>query len=891
MIEICEERNYSNDEYFDISGDDATDMFCRWCANGGNLYCCSYCSNTFCYNCIRRNFDAVVRKKIERDEKWKCFVCNPADLYTARAACWALLQHVQTVTRILQSDRKMTPKEIEAKMNLDESQCCPHRNKRKRSETMGSEEEDEEEQKEDTYSSSQRKKRRRYPGSRRKRRVIKIENEGSCDSGSLESTNNSRTGVDDGYLMDGQRENEDYGKEQRRQVSPEELPLAVRQQRNRRSHPETRILPKFPVNDDDIPASLLQPDQTMVEGAESLSFPNTSALPTIGILEQQPRNIGISAVPMVNLMKRPLPPTGPLTRGGKTHRLVRGVGGTSVLVRKVVSAISPNVTSNVQSLPMVTIPSINHMGNRVSVIQTTTDSPEPINSSNMRPIRPRPLVPKPLSVTLPPTNSNSTSTNFSSVPPSVIDLDSDGDDPIVVLTPVTQEIQAADNPTNEERVRKLSTVTYPVRPDDGLMMIHSATPRGEEDVASDAKTFAEIIREPYSMDSILDSFKLKFSKVMESTVSGPQEEELFAARAKTRIASRMIKRTIVELHNLNERLIRAYTNYKRDRTKENIAHTGYRVLERRQKSREFTSLDMECTRESEPESGDSAISDDEESSAELPESPLRIIEARQRSVHRAVDATPRTRSQSVQVYDIQPRDYESGIGYALLLKADYDPKRKRDILRPVAVPDENFGKYEEQFIHYLQHIEDHEIETEESRLCSLTKDTEISVNQLVEADLSKIIDQIGITKENMMEENVEILDEHVEILTTNPDAGSEDSNASSGTRDNSKANKNSSRYEKNLSNNEEEIETVSDERVARLETGSCGANGENKGDSLSAIPAEIELVPTTKKLDSQPIDEETVLAVRALIDEDDKKTDISNVWKPIDSDDECMILD
>lgn len=80
-------------------GDDATDMFCRWCANGGNLYCCSYCSNTFCYKCIKRNFTLLARKKIEADEKWKCFVCNPSDLYSSRAMCWALFQHVQAMTR------------------------------------------------------------------------------------------------------------------------------------------------------------------------------------------------------------------------------------------------------------------------------------------------------------------------------------------------------------------------------------------------------------------------------------------------------------------------------------------------------------------------------------------------------------------------------------------------------------------------------------------------------------------------------------------------------------------------------------------------------------------------------------------------------------------------
>lgn len=82
-----------------FTGDDATDMFCRWCANGGNLYCCSFCSNTFCYKCIKRNFDPILRKKIEADEKWKCFVCDPRDLYNLRGTCWALLQHIQTMNR------------------------------------------------------------------------------------------------------------------------------------------------------------------------------------------------------------------------------------------------------------------------------------------------------------------------------------------------------------------------------------------------------------------------------------------------------------------------------------------------------------------------------------------------------------------------------------------------------------------------------------------------------------------------------------------------------------------------------------------------------------------------------------------------------------------------
>lgn len=80
-------------------GNDNTDMYCRWCANGGVLYCCSYCSNTFCSKCIKRNFDATAVKTIEEDESWKCFVCDPKNLFPLRSICRALKTHIETVTR------------------------------------------------------------------------------------------------------------------------------------------------------------------------------------------------------------------------------------------------------------------------------------------------------------------------------------------------------------------------------------------------------------------------------------------------------------------------------------------------------------------------------------------------------------------------------------------------------------------------------------------------------------------------------------------------------------------------------------------------------------------------------------------------------------------------
>lgn len=136
-------RDFYGDGTFE-QGDDATDMFCRWCANGGNLYCCSFCSNTFCCKCIKRNFDPVLRKKIEADEKWKCFVCDPTDLYPARATCWALLEYVQRMNRLLQHNCKMSQQEIDDKLSLDETNCCPRRRKRKRRRTGSNSEEDDE---------------------------------------------------------------------------------------------------------------------------------------------------------------------------------------------------------------------------------------------------------------------------------------------------------------------------------------------------------------------------------------------------------------------------------------------------------------------------------------------------------------------------------------------------------------------------------------------------------------------------------------------------------------------------------------------------------------------------------------------------------------------------
>ncbi|TSL89850.1 Transcriptional regulator ATRX [Bagarius yarrelli] len=86
----------------DISKDeDGMDEQCRWCAEGGNLLCCDYCSNAFCKTCILRNLG---RKELSgimnnEDEKWHCYVCHPEPLEDHVAACEKVLKNLECMKK------------------------------------------------------------------------------------------------------------------------------------------------------------------------------------------------------------------------------------------------------------------------------------------------------------------------------------------------------------------------------------------------------------------------------------------------------------------------------------------------------------------------------------------------------------------------------------------------------------------------------------------------------------------------------------------------------------------------------------------------------------------------------------------------------------------------
>merc|ERR1711892_187999 len=50
---------------------------CRWCGEGGNLLGCDDCIESFCRQCIQRNFGRGGISAAEETDNWKCYLCNP----------------------------------------------------------------------------------------------------------------------------------------------------------------------------------------------------------------------------------------------------------------------------------------------------------------------------------------------------------------------------------------------------------------------------------------------------------------------------------------------------------------------------------------------------------------------------------------------------------------------------------------------------------------------------------------------------------------------------------------------------------------------------------------------------------------------------------------------
>ncbi|XP_043482483.1 uncharacterized protein LOC122511362 isoform X2 [Leptopilina heterotoma] len=807
-------------------GDDQTDMFCRWCANGGNLYCCSDCSNTFCSKCVKRNFDAVIAKKIEDDEKWKCFVCDPTDIYPARSLCRAIIQHVQTVCRILQNDKTMNQDEVDEKMNLDESRCCSRKRKRKRRKTGSGSEDDDDETYNPVLSEMPQVKRRR-----------------TRKSGQVAT------------------------------------PIHTNGSVNNQSDDDSSLL----AGDNDLLAALIPCEQTMTEGDTALPFgsptkvqPQPSKVITTDKLKTQILSNNTkpnqTSSPVLNLLKpmkvRRLTPVTSVP-----HSQLR----TTLINPLSQQHLRPNIigpTAQIQIRQNMVRP-ISHLQPRAMLIQKRPNRPmvsipQPRTPGSVLQTKPRILLPK--------SRQSNTSTA-----PNIIDIESDSDEGVEV-------IGASDRVTRNKSAQM-----------------------SKEDQKTNKNFEQLILNQKHDIDIELQSLRKKFNFVLSDSPSKPEKVTTDEASLKMKKFQQVMRKTLYRLAQINDRVVREYHSWKKQTTPEEEESEKSKVDYFPTKNPDV-SLEMICVRDSESESDGETPNEGtilEASNLEANQlncySNLTLFR-KKRMVEQGVgDDSIEKHDKSVQAYDVRTRDYEKSIGYSLLMKAEYDPKTEKEVLKPVEVLNEHFGKFQEQYIFHLQHIEENGIKTTED-LENLPDPNETPLKDLIEANspfIAEMLENIPPTiingsateseametetKENSDEEMpLEEIEKDAPLETIEEKESSEDEKDEENEEETEKEKENeedeTEKGEKGEENEETEDKSESPEHldstaatskaveelvkmVTKLSDELKSSNNSPENTTLSSVSEKNESNDEKRGGDHDK-DEETILAVRTLVEEE-----------------------
>nr|CAI5858380.1 unnamed protein product [Callosobruchus analis] len=113
-------------EYYS-SGDferdeDGTEMYCRWCGQGGEVVCCGACPMVFCRTCIQISFGHDKLKEIKENDDWRCFACDADQIKHLKIQCYELSEYFQREMRLVGGAQKNN-----ILMKRDFSKCCGER--------------------------------------------------------------------------------------------------------------------------------------------------------------------------------------------------------------------------------------------------------------------------------------------------------------------------------------------------------------------------------------------------------------------------------------------------------------------------------------------------------------------------------------------------------------------------------------------------------------------------------------------------------------------------------------------------------------------------------------------------------------------------------------------